>query len=122
MKYELGLFLEGNQYSCALLMTHDLMTYSDMDKIFKEMNDAYNQNHRNGYFLRWKLEQRTLSEMKIDQHQEYSELIRDVYSFALGKQDNASLMIGNEMRQILEAFATFEYKTNIEKYLQIRQY
>lgn len=60
--------------------------------------------------------------MKIDQHQEYSELIRDVYSFALGKQDNASLMIGNEMRQILEAFATFEYKTNIEKYLQIRQY
>lgn len=115
LKYELGLFLEGNQYSCALLMTHDLMTYSDMDKIFKEMNDAYNQNHRNGYFLRWKLEQRTLSEMKIDQHQEYSELIRDVYSFALGKQDNASLMIGNEMRQILEAFATFEYKTNIEK-------
>ena len=53
--------------------------------------------------------------MNIDQHQEYSELIRNVYRFALGKQDDASLMIGNEMRQILEAFATFEYKTSIEK-------
>lgn len=115
LKYELGLFLEGNQYSRALLMTHDLMAYSDMDKIFKEINEAYNQNHRNGYFLRWKLDQRALSEMKIDQHQEYSELICNVYSFALGKQANASLMIGNEMRQILEAFATFEFKTNIEK-------
>lgn len=115
LKYELGLFLESNQYSRALLMTHDLMTCSNMDKIFKEINDSYNQKNGNGYFLRWKLDQRALSEMNIDQHQEYSELIRNVYRFALGKQDDASLMIGNEMRQILEAFATFEYKTSIEK-------
>lgn len=115
LKYELGLFLESNQYSRALLMTHDLMTCSNMDKIFKEINDSYNQKHGNGYFLRWKLDQRALSKMNIDQQQEYSELMRNVYRFASGEQDDASLMIGNEMRQILEAFATFEYKTSIEK-------
>lgn len=114
LKYELGLFLEGNKYSRVLLMTHDLMTCSDMDKIIKEINASYNDKYKDqkGYFERWKLEGNKLNELNLENQQEYSRLIKDAYLFAIGENKN-DIVIGNELRQLLEAFARFEYRTDI---------
>ena len=38
-----------------------------------------------------------------------------VYRFALGDADGYELVIGNIMRQVLEAFSTFQYKKGIEE-------
>ncbi|WP_329758288.1 AAA family ATPase [Allisonella histaminiformans] len=115
LKYELGLFLEGNRYSRCLLMTHDLMTFSNMDKMIKEINSSYNNKYnKNGSFCRWKLDGNTLNDFVIKTHDEYGMLVRNAYKFALGENDGDGLVIGNELRQLLEAFATFEYTLNIE--------
>lgn len=47
--------------------------------------------------------------------QEYTELMKIVYRFALGDADEYELVIGNIMRQVLEAFSTFQYKKGIEE-------
>ncbi|MCR4687455.1 MAG: hypothetical protein K5659_07785, partial [Lachnospiraceae bacterium] len=45
--------------------------------------------------------------------QEYTELIKIIYNFAIGNAEEYDMVIGNIMRQMLEAFSTFQYKKGI---------
>ena len=49
-----------------------------------------------------------------NKRQEYTELMKNIYDYATGHTQQHELIIGNMMRQVLEAFSTFEYKKSIE--------
>ena len=116
IKYKLSVFLEGNQDTRALVMTHDLKTFYDVHKILEEVMDACKQK---GYphgpkFNRFEIREGTLKQFSYNSRQEYTEIVEIIYKYALGQADEYELVIGNMMRQALEAFSTFEYKKGIE--------
>lgn len=58
----------------------------------------------------YELKNQKLVTFSYNKRQEYSELIKIVYNYALGNATEYELVIGNIMRQMLEAFSTFQYK------------
>ena len=119
LKHKLSQFLDGNANSRAVIMTHDLLTLFDFQKICKELSENWKNIFR-GQALKchiWELKNCDLEPFKTENWQEYTELIKLIYEYGCGCE-NASkynIAIGNIMRQVLEAFATFEYKKGIEK-------
>lgn len=116
LKYKLGAFLEGNQDTKALVMTHDLKTFYDIHKILEEIVAACKKQ---GYrhepkFNRFELREGTLKQFSYSNRQEYTEIIDIVYKYASGQAKEYDFVIGNMMRQVLEAYSTFEYKKGIE--------
>lgn len=122
LKYKLGVFLEGNQDTRVLLMTHDLRTFYDMDKLLGEiMNVCKGLNYPGGpKYGRFELREGQLSRF-AGKRQEYTELIHAIYNYASGNVKEYDIVIGNMMRQVLEAFSTFEYKKGIEEVSTDRQ-
>ena len=116
IKYKLGVFLEGNQNTRALVMTHDLKTFYDVHKVLEEVMDTCKQK---GYpygpkFNRFEIREGTLKQFSYSNRQEYTEIVEIIYKYASGQANEYELVIGNMMRQALEAFSTFEYKKGIE--------
>lgn len=115
LRYQLGKFLLGNKDTRAIIMTHDLPTYYDSEKIFKELTAASETicGEKPVYRL-YELKNQKLVTFSYNKRQEYSELIKIVYNYALGNATEYELVIGNIMRQILEAFSTFQYKKGFD--------
>jgi len=116
LKYKMSTFLEENPNTRALVMTHDLMTFYDVHKVFEEIVDVCKQK---GYpqglkFNRFEIREGGLKPFSYNNRQEYTEIIKAVYTYASGQANDYELIIGNMMRQALEAFSTFEYKKSIE--------
>ena len=116
LKYKMGMFLEGNINTKMLILTHDLKAYYDIHKIFQEImekckNKGYPMTPK---FNNLEMRQKTLMQFSYKQRQEYTELISIIYKYAIGQDNGYDLVIGNMMRQVLEAFSTFEYKKSIE--------
>ena len=117
LKYEISAFLEGNPDTKALVMTHDLMTFYDLHKIFEEILEKFKpKGSANPFkFNRFELRDESLTKFEYRNRQEYTELIRTIYSYGQGQANNQEIVIGNIMRQTLEAFSTFEFKKGIDK-------
>lgn len=116
LKYKLGAFLEGNEFSKAIVMTHDLMTFYDIHKVFEEITACCKKK---GYtlppkFNRFELTDGAIASFRYNNRQEYTEILKLIYSYGQGNSNEHDLVIGNLMRQALEAFATFQYKKGIE--------
>lgn len=116
LKYKLSVFLESNQNTRVLMMTHDLKTFFDMDKLLGEIMDVCKGLNYPAApkYSRFELREGKLEPFFPKRRQEYTELIRIVYAYASGNGKEYDLVIGNMMRQTLEAFATFVYKLGIE--------
>lgn len=116
LKYKLSLFLEGNNNTKALIMTHDLMTFYDIHKMFEEIVRACKRKKypNEPKFNRFELRDGCLSTFLYRSRQEYSEILKIIYSYASGQVTENVIVIGNMMRQALEAFSTFVYKKGIE--------
>lgn len=115
LKYKLSVFLEGNQNTKALVMTHDLTTFYDVQKVFEEIMDVCKQK---GYphgpkFSSFELRDGIIKPF-FNRRQEYTEIIKIIYMYASEQNNDYELIIGNMMRQALETFSTFEYKKGIE--------
>lgn len=119
LKSQMLRFLQGNKHTKFLVMTHDLMTFSHLEKILKELKDKLSWPSlgsskfsliSNSYLL----ENKELKAINSD-YEEYSNLFKTVYSYAKAAEDNTSLGIGNIMRQLLEAFATFQFKVGMDE-------
>lgn len=115
LKYKIEMFLSGNENTKALIMTHDLKTFYDIHKILEEIVDTCKKK---GYehspkFNKFELFNRRLIDF-YNRRQEYTELLKRIYEYATDESNNQEIVIGNIMRQVLEAFATFEYKKGIE--------
>ena len=115
LRYQLGKFLLGNKDTRAIIMTHDLPTYYDSEKIIKELTAASETicGEKPVYRL-YELKNQKLVTFSYNKRQEYSELIKIVYNYALGNATEYELVIGNIMRQMLEAFSTFQYKKGFD--------
>lgn len=117
LRYQLGKFLLGNEYAKSIIMTHDLLTYYDSEKMFGELIEASKVKYGGDkpVYKRYELKNKILIPFPHNGRQEYTELMKIVYRFALGDADEYELVIGNIMRQVLEAFSTFQYKKGIEE-------
>lgn len=117
LRYQMGKFMLGNEFTKAVIMTHDLLTYYDSDKIFEELVAASNEKFggEKRIYKKLELKQKELISFSFNSRQEYTELIKIIYSFAIGNAEEYEMIIGNIMRQMLEAFSTFQYKKGIDK-------
>lgn len=117
LKYKISMFLLGNMNTRVLVMTHDLKTFYDIHKIFEEIITACKQEQyaNEPKFNRFEIRKKELIPFSYNKRQEYTELVCIVYKYAMGQDDSYEIIIGNMMRQILEAFSTFEYKKGIEE-------
>lgn len=98
-------------------MTHDLQTYYDAEKMFKEITTACNKKYQN--LGKHQIRNRELLNGDIidkrSDKQEYTALLKMVYNFASSETSEYELIIGNVMRRTLEAFSTFQYRMSIEE-------
>lgn len=117
LKLTLSQFLNGNLNSKAIILTHDLLTFFDMEKILeelqKEFNDSYGKNKT--LFNLFELKQCNLMEFQYKKRHEYTEMMKMIYDYSMEGCSDNSILIGNIMRQVLEAFSTFEYKKGISE-------
>ncbi len=111
LKYKLEYFLTANAETGTLVMTHDLQTFYDLYKIFEEIFGSYPKGTK---FLGLELSNNNVAPFQYKKRQEYTELLKVTYNYALGNADNMEIVIGNMMRQVLETFSTFQYKKGIE--------
>lgn len=117
LKLQLARILNGNINSRAIVMTHDLMTLYELQKIFEELSDDWKKNLqgiKTSYCI-LELKDCALSEFRIRSRQEYTELLKQVYYYGNNESSDYDIVIGNVMRQALEAFATFEYGYGIDE-------
>lgn len=80
LKYKLSQFLDGNENSRAIILTHDLLTLFDFEKMCEELNENWNnifQAQSLKYHL-WELKNCTLERFKYKKRQEYTELINSL--------------------------------------------
>lgn len=117
LKYKLSEFLEGNENTKALVMTHDLTTFYDLHKMFEEIVSSCK---RGGYSVKpkfnvFEINDCILTQFKYKNRQEYTEILKAIFNYGQGKTEDKDIVIGNIMRQALEAFSTFQYKKGIEE-------
>lgn len=117
LKSKLLKILCGNVNSKVLIMTHDLPTFYDMEKIMGELmkaaNNKFGKNLTN-YCIK-ELSHQTLIDFREKKRHEYTELISTVFKYANGTAPEYDMVIGNVMRRMMEAFSTFEYKQGMDE-------
>lgn len=111
LKHKAQLLIEGNANSKILVFSHDIVTVWDMEKAFSEFP---NPNKGSLAYTIKELKNFGLHEFFSKRRNEYSNLMRQTYEFAL-EETGSSLEIGNIMRRMLEAFSTFLYRMGIEE-------
>lgn len=112
LKYKLKQFLE-NKNSRAILLTHDLTYLYDLQKTFTTIFSDLNEK---GCYALFELKDKTITDIgkTISDFSEYTYLINTIFSFANENNKEHIVLIGNIMRQVLEAFATFQCKQGID--------
>ena len=124
LKYELSKFLLGNNNTKIFVTTHDLLAANDVGKIFKEIASNYQIRFHierkkdaffKEFFLYKTLINRELQDFAPRDRNEYLRLMTDVYNYANGQESSLGLYMGNILRQLLEAFSTFEYRKGIDE-------
>lgn len=117
LKLMLGKYLTQNKETKALILTHDLTTFFDLEKIFDEILSKCKSiyNCKDLKFNMYELKNQKIEVFKYKKRQEYTELINIIYNYAKGNGSEYEIVIGNIMRQVLEAFSTFVYKKGIEE-------
>lgn len=113
LRWKLGQVLEGCATSKVLIMTHDISTAFDLEKGLQEIKDRLKNTPKAADFKLWRLEDCVVSQLTNDQRNQYTLLLARIFEYAkTGAGDG--LVIGNIMRRVLEAFATFSYKKGID--------
>ena len=118
LKSQMQEFVLENANTKFLVMTHDMMTFINIYNINEDINNLVKEKYIKTTSLQLKNKSRLLYDLKLEEYQEknaneYSRLFYLVYSFIKESTPSSSFPIGNIMRQLMEAFATFQYKIGI---------
>lgn len=112
LRYQFSNIKKGNNNSRMLVLTHDLRTAFDLVKIRSELNKG-----KSGDNIFWELTNKKMEERKISN--EYKKLLKCVYSYAknadIDSEQNEDDGIGNVMRRVVEAYASFCYNMSFEE-------
>ena len=117
LKYQLSHYIGSNPKTKVLILSHDMQTIYDLEKIYGEITDAagINSNRRSKHFKTKVLHDNTLDDFFGTRRNEYSTLMVNIYKYAKGINSDYEVVVGNSMRRVLEAFSSFMYRKPIEK-------
>lgn len=97
-----------NSNSKIICFSHNLEVIFNLEKTFSDIGKAK--------MTIKELRRCKLNEFKYRKYNEYSKMLTEIYEFANKEEGYEKLeyTIGNQMRKVLEAYATFNYKKGIE--------
>ena len=110
LKYKLSEFLKSNKETQVVLLTHDLQVLFDSEKMISEILGKGVLN-----YMSYQLREKEITACDKTYRNGYSRLMSEVYDYGNGSKSIDSMVIGNEMRKLLEAFSTFNYRQGIDK-------
>lgn len=116
LRYILNELHKGNPNSKSIIFTHDLDVLYNISKVYNDINIS-NRNNKLKLFYLYNQE---IKDINTENYDEYSILLQNAYNFAAG-HSNDSINIGNNLRRILEAYATFNYKCGIEQFTRNKE-
>lgn len=99
--------LENNPNSKILIMSHDLQTIFNLQKVKAELRIANPEQME-------ELVDKSIKTITQRKRNEYKKLLDNIYAFANGDVDGKDISIGNQMRKVMEAYATFVYRKRME--------
>lgn len=118
LNYQIHKIMTGCSESKMIILTHDLMSAFDMQKIISNLpkvefyNEQDNKNKKDVIFVQKELKDHQFVGFG-KKYSEYKTLLNEIYDYANNSvSENAN--IGNNMRKVLEAFGTFNYQCGIE--------
>lgn len=123
LKYKLSQYIKGNEESKVLILTHDIQSFYNLNKIIVEIYECINkekksEKKKSGYINLLKLSDKKVSSInKREKINEYTALLKKVFDYGKEINDEDSYSIGNIMRKVVEAFSTFIYKKGINQIL-----
>lgn len=117
LKYQLNHYIGSNPKTKVLILSHDMQTIYDLEKIYGEITDAAGiaSNKRSKHFKTKVLHDNILDDFFGTRRNEYSTLMVNIYKYAKGINHDYEVVVGNSMRRVLEAFSSFMYRKPIEK-------
>lgn len=110
LKYKLSEFLTSNKNTQVVLLTHDLQVLFDSEKMIHEVLGGGVKDSKS-----YQLREKELIACNKSVRNGYSRLMCEVYNYGNDDKTIDSMIIGNEMRRLLESFSTFNYRQGIEK-------
>ena len=116
LKAKVADIIKTNQESQILMMTHDIQCLYDFQKIGEEVCNEYkreNNGQKKVTYTCCELKNKEIIPFSYIKRNEYTEIMKDVYDYACGKNEYDALIVGNSMRRVMEAFSTFVYKKGI---------
>lgn len=110
LRRQINLIINGNPNSKVLIFSHDLETIYNLDKAMDEICKFSNGNAKRQVS---ELNMCNLQNYSTEKKSEYGQLLNDIYKYACNTTNDEG--VGNKMRKVLEAFATFNYQKGIEE-------
>ncbi|WP_314040829.1 AAA family ATPase [Campylobacter showae] len=118
LNYQIHKIMTGCSESKMIILTHDLMSAFDIQKIISNLSkvefydERENKNKKDVIFVQKELKDHQFVDFG-KKYSEYKTLLNEIYDYANNSIiENAN--IGNNMRKVLEAFGTFNYQCGIE--------
>lgn len=110
LRWQVNEIYRGCNTSKILIMSHDLMTIFNIQKLYKDIAD--------NNFQVLELKNKQVLSLGIFRYQrnEYKKIIDEVFAIANG-QSSDFLSIGNKMRRMEEAYSSFIFNGQFEKLL-----
>ena len=116
LKNKIGSILASNSHTKFIVLSHDIQAVFDLEKMCAEVNKKVTRELSGSCKYRLlELTQKDFRDFRYKKHNEYTELIQEIYNFALYGSEDRELMIGNVMRRALEGFSTFCFKLGIDE-------
>lgn len=112
LRWQIDEIYKGNDSSKMLIMSHDLMTIFDIQKVYNDIAD------KDYAILELKNNATTNRGLFKKERNEYKRIIDDVFDLVNNNVSNSDfLSIGNKMRRMEEAYSSFIGNKQFEKML-----
>ena len=112
LNYQIHKIMTGCSESKMIILTHDLMSAFDIQKIVGSLPQVEVNGKKEVIFIQRELKNYELVDFG-KKYSEYKTLLNEIYDFA-NNSVSENVNIGNNMRKVLEAFGTFNYQCGIE--------
>lgn len=118
LNYQIHKIMTGCNKSKMIILTHDLMSAFDMQKIISNLpkvefyDERENRNKKDVIFIQKELKEHQFVDFG-KKYSEYKTLLSEIYDYA-NNSISENVNIGNNMRKVLETFGTFNYQCGIE--------